>query len=53
MYTINAYSCFSGKFICNITNLEAKKNIALDRKVLSELAMENPAVFTKFIESVR
>ncbi len=33
--------------------LEAKKNIALDRKVLSELAMENPTVFTKFIESVR
>ena len=33
--------------------LEGQKNIALDRKVLSELAVENPAVFTKFIESVR
>lgn len=28
------------------------KTIALDRKVLSEMAVENPAVFTKLVESV-
>ena len=29
------------------------KNIELDRKVLSQLAMENPQVFAKFLESVK
>lgn len=29
------------------------KNIALDRKVLSELAVENPGIFKKFVESVK
>ena len=33
--------------------LENEKNIALDRKVLSELALENPETFKKFIEKVR
>lgn len=33
--------------------LEKSKNIVLDRKVLSEMAMKEPAVFAKFIESVR
>ena len=33
--------------------IEAKKNIALDRKVLSEMAVENPEVFAKFAESVK
>ncbi len=33
--------------------LEKSKNVALDRKVLSQLATENPDVFAKFIESVR
>ena len=33
--------------------LEGNKNIALDRKVLSQMAVENPTVFTKFIESVK
>ncbi len=33
--------------------LENKKSIALDRKVLSQLAMENPETFKTFIESVR
>ncbi|MFZ3032151.1 MAG: 50S ribosomal protein L20 [Candidatus Moraniibacteriota bacterium] len=33
--------------------LEGKKNIALDRKVLSQLAMENPETFKTFIEKVR
>lgn len=30
-----------------------KKNIALDRKVLSQMAVEHPAVFKKFVESVK
>ncbi len=33
--------------------LESKKNIALDRKVLSQLAVENPETFKTFIEKVR
>lgn len=31
----------------------ADKKIILDRKVLSQLAVENPEVFAKFLESVR
>lgn len=33
--------------------LMADKKIETDRKVLSEMAMENPQVFAKFIESVK
>lgn len=33
--------------------LQKDKKIELDRKVLSQLAMENPAVFQKFIETVK
>lgn len=33
--------------------LEGKKNIVLDRKVLSQMAVENPDTFKKFIESVK
>ena len=29
------------------------KNIEVDRKVMSELAIENPAVFAKFVEKVQ
>jgi large subunit ribosomal protein L20 len=29
------------------------KNIEVDRKVLSQMAMENPAIFAKFIEKVK
>ena len=32
---------------------EKEKNIELDRKVLSQMAMEQPAAFEKFIESVK
>lgn len=31
----------------------ADKNITIDRKVMSQLAMENPTIFAKFIEKVR
>lgn len=30
-----------------------KKNLGLDRKVLSQMAVENPDVFAKFIEKVK
>lgn len=33
--------------------LEKAKNIELDRKVLSQMAAEQPATFEKFIESMR
>ncbi len=33
--------------------LETKKNIALDRKVLSQMAVENPETFKAFVEKVR
>ncbi|MBP7061078.1 MAG: 50S ribosomal protein L20 [Candidatus Moranbacteria bacterium] len=33
--------------------LENSKNIALDRKVLSQLAVENPDTFKAFIEKVK
>lgn len=33
--------------------LEKAKSIELDRKVLSELAVENPDVFKKFVESIK
>ena len=33
--------------------LEKEKNIELDRKVLSQMAMDQPATFEKFIESVK
>ncbi|MFA5994428.1 MAG: 50S ribosomal protein L20, partial [Parcubacteria group bacterium] len=29
------------------------KNIEIDRKVLSQMAMENPTIFAKFIEKVK
>lgn len=34
-------------------NLMTKKEIELDRKVLSQMAMENPDVFAKFVEKVK
>lgn len=33
--------------------IEKTKNIVLDRKVLSALAVENPEVFQKFVEAVK
>ncbi len=34
-------------------NLMKKKNIELDRKVLSQLAMDNPDIFTKLVEKIK
>ncbi len=34
-------------------NILASKNIIIDRKVLSQMAVENPQVFKKFVESIK
>lgn len=36
-----------------LINLLKKANVELDRKVLSELAVKYPAVFTKLVEAVK
>lgn len=33
--------------------IQTDKKVALDRKVLSQMAAENPKVFAKFIENIR
>lgn len=43
---------FGIKYSAFIKNL-ADKKIEVDRKVLSQMAMENPEVFKKFVESVK
>lgn len=40
------------KYSAFIKTLKDKK-IELDRKVLSQMAMENPKIFTKFIEKIK
>ena len=44
--------------LCGITyskfiSIEKEKNITLDRKVLSQLAIEHPTVFKTFVEQVQ
>jgi large subunit ribosomal protein L20 len=34
-------------------NMEKNKGFILDRKVLSEMAVENPEIFAKFVEKVK
>ena len=46
---VRQYDLSYSKFI----NLLAKKKIGLDRKVLSELAHKNPAIFAKIVEAVK
>jgi large subunit ribosomal protein L20 len=36
-----------------LISLLASKKIAIDRKVMSQMAVENPQIFKKFIESVK
>jgi ribosomal protein L20 len=33
--------------------MEKEKGFTLDRKVLSEMAVENPEIFAKFVEKVK
>ena len=42
----------NGTTYATFISLLKTRAIALDRKVLSEMAVENPNVFTKFVESV-
>lgn len=48
----NAVRAFELSYSKFIAILKAK-NIEIDRKVLSQLAAENPAVFAKFVEKVK
>jgi large subunit ribosomal protein L20 len=50
---INALVRENGTTYSKFINLLKKKNIALDRKVLSELANKNPEVFVKILEEVK
>lgn len=48
----NALRLYGLKYSTFINEM-TKKSIQLDRKVLSFMAMENPEIFAKFIESVK
>ena len=50
---INALARQNGITYSRLINGLKKKNIGLDRKVLSELAKEYPEVFIKIIETVK
>jgi large subunit ribosomal protein L20 len=43
----------NGLTYATFINMEKKKGITLDRKVLSEMAVENPEIFAKFVEKVK
>jgi large subunit ribosomal protein L20 len=43
----------SGLKYSQLIKILSDKKISLDRKVLSQMAMENPQIFKKFIESVK
>ena len=48
----NALRLHGLKYSTFINNM-SKKDIQLDRKVLSFMAMENPEIFAKFIEKIK
>lgn len=48
----NAVRAFEISYSKFIANMKAK-NMELDRKVLSQMAAENPEVFAKFVEKVK
>lgn len=48
----NAIRQFGIKY-SELINIQNKKNIELDRKVLSQMAVENPKVFEKFAEEIK
>lgn len=50
---INALSRENGMSYSKFIGLIKKKNILLDRKILSELAEKEPRVFKKIVESVK
>ena len=50
---INAAARTNGTKYSALIDAMNKKNVALDRKVLADLAQNNPEVFTKVIETVK
>ena len=50
---LNIASREMGLRYSQLIKILAEKKIDLDRKVLSQLAIENPAIFQKFIEEIR
>ena len=50
---INAAVRYHGMSYSKFMDALKKKNIALDRKVLAQIAKEFPAVFTKLVEAVK
>ncbi len=50
---INALARQNGITYSRLINGLKKKNIELDRKILSELAREHPEIFVKIIEEVK
>jgi len=50
---INAGARKSGISYSKLIDALKKKNILLDRKILSDLAENNPLVFSKIIESIK
>lgn len=50
---INAAVRQHGLTYSRFINAIKKKNIELDRKVLAELALKQPKIFTKIVESVK
>ncbi len=50
---VNAASRAQGLSYSQLMYRLSKKMIALDRKVLSEMAIHEPAVFNKIVESVK
>jgi large subunit ribosomal protein L20 len=50
---INAAARLNGTRYSTFIDSMKKKNVELDRKVLAQLANENPQVFTKIVEAVK
>ncbi|OGL30785.1 50S ribosomal protein L20 [Candidatus Saccharibacteria bacterium RIFCSPHIGHO2_12_FULL_41_12] len=50
---INAAARENGTTYSQLISALKKKNIALDRKILSELAVNEPAVFKKIVQTVK
>jgi large subunit ribosomal protein L20 len=50
---INAAARLNGLSYSNLMDLLKKANVAIDRKVLSQIAAKHPGTFTKIVEAVK
>ena len=50
---INAAAVEAGMSYSQFINSLKKKNVTVDRKILSQIAVEHPQVFKKIVESVK